>query len=82
MVKGPELGEEARQDRPSNGSELGVSPDSLIQILRQTGRETTSDPEPGLALREPAAGTSPPDWGCWVRPVSISPGLLFLEEEK
>lgn len=64
---GPGLEGEARRGRPLNGSESGgVALGFLTRIPLQTGREMTCGPEPGLALKEPAAGTAPPYWGCRV----------------
>lgn len=70
--------EEARQGRPLNGSESGgVAPGFLTRLPPQTGRETTCDPEPERAPKEPAAGTAPPCWGCWVALIWLDRDLSF-----
>lgn len=84
-ARGPALEEEARQGRPLNGSESGgAAPGFLTRLPPQTGRETTCDPEPERALREPAAGTAPPGWGWWAALIWTDRDLSFrvLEEEK
>ena len=72
---GPGPEGEARRGHPSNDSESGGAPGFLSRLLPQTGRETTFDPEPGHALKGLAAGTAPPDWGCWVRLRLLSTNL-------
>lgn len=81
---GPALEGEARQGRPLNGSESGGAvPGFLTQLPPQTGRETTCGPEPGRALKGPAAGTAPPYWDCWVALIWTDRVLSFrgLEEK-
>lgn len=56
---------EARQGHPSNGFESGgAAPGSLTRLPQQTGRAKTGGPEHERVLTEPAAGTTPPCWGC------------------
>lgn len=66
-VTGPELEGEARRGHPSSGSASEEAvPDFLTPLPPLTRRETTGDPELERALKEPAAGTAQPCWGCWV----------------
>lgn len=63
----PALGGEARRGRPSNGSGSGEAVSDFLTLTPpQTGRGRSGGPEPVHALKGPAAGTTPPYWGCWV----------------
>lgn len=71
-AKGPGQEGEAPQGRPSNGSESGgAAPGCLTPPLPQTGRGTTGGPGPEHAQREPAAGITPPCWGCRVHRLTL-----------
>lgn len=87
LVRATGLGleEEARRGHPLNGSESGgEAPGFLTRLPPQTGREMICGPEPERALKEPAAGTAPPCWGCWAAPIWTDHDLSFqvLEEKK